>query len=184
MEVLPAATVRSSPSAQISSFNKNLKANSSLAPAVVNDHSLPEIFFNSVPLSQLRPAPLPRMKSELPKPTSMLAMMLVSLTAGLAFLVALALGRHLFRRSRFFGRYFFRSRFFVTAFLATFSFSSLWLFWAWYCWFVSKENAINVSLIEHSLGQINPNLESGLILYTVSVCLRAYRSHQRRLISR
>jgi hypothetical protein len=61
---------------------------------------------------------------------------------------------------------FFVAAFFVTAFLATVFFFVVVAFLGMVLLVFSKENAINVSLIKHSLGQINPNLESGLILYT------------------
>ncbi len=71
--VSPGAKLRSSPSDQMVSFNTTLQVMGEERPSL--DHSqrsLPTQVIKT-PLSQLRPAPLPRMKSWFPKPMSISA---------------------------------------------------------------------------------------------------------------
>lgn len=56
----PAATVRSSPSAQSISLISNLKVTVPVPFEEANAHSYGVIFLSAAPFSQLRPAPSPR----------------------------------------------------------------------------------------------------------------------------
>lgn len=78
MLVAPAATVRSSPCIQTSSLRRNLKTIPLEASSVVQVHSSPFWQVIAAPCSHDRPAPSPRRVNAFPKPTSTLAMIVVT----------------------------------------------------------------------------------------------------------
>src|SRR6266481_5560182 len=79
----PGPITRSAPLAQTESFNNSLNVTFS-ARGAVHRQILPLTHSQGTPRSQLRPGPWPRRKTALPKPTSILASMVVALGADTA----------------------------------------------------------------------------------------------------